>query len=286
MAQIGIIGYGVVGKATAEGFKTGGHEILFHDKFKESDSLEKVVSGSQFIFICVPTPTLPNYVGIDLRIVNEVVDQVVSAVKNSHTEPKKIVVIKSTVVPGTTATLAAKYPDISFAANPEFLRENKSDWDFMHPDRTIIGANDQSVAEELKKLHLTFLPQDAKFFLTDPTTAEFAKYMSNVMLAAKTMIANEFYTLARALEINYDSAREMVEADPRIGSHIKVPGPDGDMGFGGKCFPKDMVALLALGRNLGVDLSVLEKIWEKNLKIREKHDWIEIEGAVSKSPDA
>lgn len=285
MSQIGIIGYGVVGQATGNGFKTAGHVILFHDKFKKTDSLENVVRGSEFIFICVPTPTLPDYDGIDLSIVNEVVDKVAKVVKESQNGKKKIVVIKSTVIPGTTVALADKYPDVSFAVNPEFLRENKAEWDFLHPDRTLIGAAGEGTREELKKLHQTILPKDTRFFLTDPTTAEFAKYMSNVMLAAKSLIANEFYALAQKLEISYDAAREMVEADPRIGSHIKVPGPDGSLGFGGKCFPKDMVALLALGRKLSVDLSVLEKIWEKNLKIRENHDWKEIEGAVSKPSD-
>ena len=283
MSQIGIIGYGIVGKATGDGFKTGGHEIAFHDKFKKSESLEDVVRESEFIFICVPTPTKPAYDGIDLSIVNEVVDEVAKVVKESQNGKKKILVVKSTVIPGTTATLAAKYPEVSFAANPEFLRENKASWDFIHPDRTIIGADDKNIAEELKKLHETILREDAKYFLTDLTTAEFAKYMSNVMLAAKSLIANEFYALANALGISYDQVREMVEEDPRIGSHIKVPGPDGSLGFGGKCFPKDMMALLSLGKTLNVDLSALEAIWEKNLKIRDIHDWKEISGALSKS---
>lgn len=281
MARIGIIGYGVVGEATGKGFASGGHSILFHDKFKKSESLETVVQESDFIFICVPTPTLPRERGIDLRIVNEVVGDVVKVVESSQNGKQKIVVIKSTVIPGTTAKLSTKYSKVSFAVNPEFLRENHAEWDFLHPDRTIIGAEDKNVGEVLKKLHQTILPKNSKFFLTDPTTAEFAKYMSNVFLAAKTLIANEFYALAGVLGVSYDKAREMVEADPRIGGHIKVPGPDGSLGFGGKCFPKDMVALLALGRALKVDLSVLEKIWEKNLKIRKNHDWKEIDGAIS-----
>lgn len=281
MAKIGIIGYGIVGKATGEGFKTAGHSILFHDKFKESESLESVVVGSDFIFICVPTPTLLGDGGIDLSIVYEVVDAVARVMQDSQNGKQKIIVIKSTVIPGTTANLAKKYPKVSFAVNPEFLRENKAEWDFLHPDRTIIGAKNRGVAEEVKRLHQTILQKKSKYFVTDPTTAEFAKYMSNVFLAVKTLIANEFYALAGALGVSYDKAREMVEADPRIGGHIKVPGPDGSFGFGGKCFPKDMVALLALGRKLNVDLSVLEKIWEKNLKIRGNHDWKEIKGAMS-----
>ena len=284
MAKLGFIGYGIVGKATADGFRSGGHKILFHDKFKKSESLETVVLESEFIFICVPTPMFSDYQGIDLAIVEDVVEKVAKRVLETQDGKKKVVVIKSTVVPTTTAKFIKKYPKVSFVVNPEFLTESNSSWDFMHPDRTIIGARDKNAALALKKLNQTILPKNSKFFLTDSTTAEFAKYMSNCYLAAKTMIANEFYQLAQKLGINYDEARVMVEADPRVGSHIKVPGPDGYLGFGGKCFPKDMVALLSLGKALKVDFSVLETIWKKNLKIREKHDWEEIEGAVSKAP--
>lgn len=283
MSQLGFIGYGVVGKATGDGFKTGGHQVIFHDKFKKSESLETVVRESEFVFICVPTPALPGWDGINLSIVRDVVGKTAKVVENSQNGRSKIVIIKSTVIPGTTVELARSYPKVTFASIPEFLREKYAFWDFMHPDRTIIGAQGRSVREKLKKLHQTILPGKSKFFLTDPTTAEFTKYMSNVFLAAKTLLANEFYALADALGVEYEKVREMVEADPRIGSHIKVPGPDGSFGFGGKCFPKDIVALLALGRTLNVDLSVLEKIWEKNLKIRKTHDWEKIDGAMTKS---
>ncbi len=282
MAKIGFIGYGIVGQATAVGFKSGGHKILFHDKFKKSDSLETVILESEFIFICVPTPMFANYQGIDLGIVEDVVNKVTKNILETQNGKKKIVVIKSTVIPGTTARFIKKYPKVSFVVNPEFLTEKNASWEFMHPDRTIIGARDKNSALALKKLHQAILPKNSKFFLTDPTTAEFAKYMSNCYLAAKTMVANEFYALAQKLGINYDEARVMVEADPRVGSHIKVPGPDGYLGFGGKCFPKDMVALLSLGKALKVDFEILQTIWNKNLKIREKYDWKEIEGAVSK----
>ena len=284
MATLGFIGYGIVGQATGEGFARGGHRILFHDKYKKSDSLEQVVTESEFIFICVPTPMFADESGIDLSVVEEVTEKIAREVQSfqNGAGKRKIVVIKSTVLPGTTAKFIKKYPRVTFAVNPEFLREKTAFWDFLHPDRTIIGSLDNRVALKLKRLHQTILPKSAKFFLTDPTTAELAKYMSNVMLAAKIILANEFYTLARPLKIEYDLVRRMVEADPRIGLHLRVPGPDGDVGFGGKCFPKDMVALLALGRKLGVNLSVLEHIWQKNLKVRTTHDWKEIDGAVTK----
>lgn len=277
MAKVGIIGWGIVGQATGKGL-AGKNEVVWYDKYREGgDTLEEVLDKSEFIFICVPTPMQSDYSGIDLSIVDSVVDIVAPQISGSD----KILIIKSTVIPGATAGYAKKYPNVKFAMVPEFLTEKNPDEDFLHPARTIIGAYDKNVAERIKSLHQSMLPPDAPYFLTDPTSAELAKYMSNTMLAAKVLLANEYYALAQKLNIPYDPVREMVEADKRIGTHLKVPGPDGDLGFGGKCFPKDIVALLGLGRTLGVDLSTLEAIWEKNLKIRKNRDWEEIPGAVN-----
>lgn len=107
----------------------------------------------------------------------------------------------------------------------------------------------------------------------DTTSAEITKYMSNLILASKVLLANEFFGLSKAAGANYDAARRAVEADPRIGSHLRAPGPDGDFGFGGACFPKDMIGLLAYARGKKIDMSALEGIWKKNLKIRKNRDW-------------
>lgn len=281
MAEVGIIGWGVVGQATGKGFATNPkNQVLWHDNDKNkkgSDSLEGVVKNSEFIFICVPTPVFSDESGIDLSIVEDVVDKVASVISGSD----QILIIKSSVIPGTTKRLAEKYPNTFFAMNPEFLTEKNAERDFLHPDRTIIGAFESGVGERIEKLYNTIYPEDAIYYHTDPTSAELAKYMSNLMLVAKALLANEFYTVAQSLGADYDRVRQMVEADPRIGTHLRVPGPDGDVGFGGKCFPKDMMAFLAFGRMQGVDLSALKAIWEKNLKIRKNRDWEEIPGAVN-----
>lgn len=278
MAKVGIIGWGIVGQATGKGFAKK-HKVFWSAKTQKSPwTLEDVISEGEFIFICVPTPIYSDYSGIDLSIVDSVVDQVTPKVSGTS----KVVIIKSTVIPGATAGYAKKYPNVKFAMVPEFLTEKTPEYDFLHPARTIIGAYEQKTAERLKKLHETILPKDAPYFLTDPTSAELAKYMSNTMLAAKVLLANEYYALSQKLGVDYDGVRKMVEADKRIGTHLKVPGPDGDFGFGGKCFPKDIVALLGLARKRGVDFSALEAIWKKNLKIRKNRDWEEIEGAVNR----
>jgi UDPglucose 6-dehydrogenase len=271
MANVGVIGWGYVGSATGKGFsKNKKNKIFWYDKYKKSpNTLDEVVEKSEFIFVCLPTPMFRDYSGMDMSIVNAVVEEISSKVKNT----KKVLIVKSTVLPGTTALLAKKFKGINFAMNPEFLTQDNAEKDFMNPSRTVIGAMDDKVARRIKRLYATILPKDQKYFLTDTTSAELAKYMSNLMLASKTLLANEFYAVAKKLKINYDEVRKMVEADPRMGSHLKVPGPDGDFGFGGACFPKDMLGLIAFAKKEKIDVSALEAVWKKNLKIRKNRDW-------------
>lgn len=287
MAKVGVIGYGVVGQATGKGFSRV-HDVLWHDPYKNppagevggSTSVEDLVKHSEFLFVCVPTPMFSDYSGTDLSIVEKVVETFVPLLDNTD----KILIIKSTVIPGTTAKFAKKYPRVNFAFNPEFLTEAHPEQDFLHPDRTLIGAEDL-VAVRIKALYEAIYPVDAKYFLSDSTTCELAKYVSNALLSAKIILANEVYHVARALKVDYDQVREMVQADLRIGGHLKVPGPDGDLGFGGKCFPKDIVGFLGLARSLDVDLSVFKEVWKKNLEVRKNQDWLEIPGAVTKMPN-
>jgi len=227
------------------------------------------------LFICVPTPMFDDYSGIDLSIVNEVVNFIAPKISGSD----KILTIKSTIIPGTTAAFAKKYPKVNFAMNPEFLTEANAPWDFMHPDRTVIGTFSQPVAGRLTGLYRDLLGADQKIFITDPTTAEMVKYMSNACLASKVIFANEMFDLCTALGVKYEEVKQMVAADPRIGpNHLDVTTV---RGFGGKCFPKDVVALLAYAKEKNVDMSVLKEVWEKNLKIRKVKDWEEIKGVVN-----
>ena len=278
MSKIGIVGWGVVGRAIGEGFRCA-HKVLWHDPYKDGSTLlDKLVAKSEFIFICVPTPMFEDFLGIDLGVVDEVVGQIAPRVEGTD----KIVIIKSTVLPGTTASFVKKYPKVNVASNPEFLIEKTAKEDFLNPDRTVVGAQ-RDIALRVKKIYEAFLPEDHKYFLTDPTTAELVKYASNVTLASRIGVANEIYQIAQALGVDYGVVRKMVGADWRIGTAMtQVPGPDGDFGFGGKCLPKDMVAFLELEKRLGVDMSVIRAIWEKNLKVRNVRDWERIPGAVSK----
>ena len=260
-----------------EGFASKGlNKIFWWDKYKKGPhALARVISESEFIFVCVPTPMFSDNSGIDLSVVEEVVDTI--APKISGTD--KILVIKSTVIPGTTASFKKKFPKANLAMNPEFLTEANAPWDFLHPDRTIIGALSQAVSERLVQLYRDLLGPQTKVFITDTTTAEMVKYMSNAFLATKVIFANEMYGLCTALGIKYEEVAKMVAADERIGqSHLSVTTM---RGFGGKCFPKDTVALLGFAKKIKVDTSLLSAMWTKNLKIRKIRDWEEIDGAVN-----
>ncbi len=278
MANIGIIGWGVVGQASGAGFaKDPKNKIFWFDKYKKGpNTFTQVIKKSEFIFICVPTPMFSDNSGIDLTIVREVVEKIAPKIRGTD----KVLIIKSTVIPGTTIGFAKKYPKTLFAMNPEFLTEANAFEDFLNPDRTIIGALQQSVAARLSTLYQNLFGPKASIFLTDPTTAEMVKYMSNTYLATKVIFANEMFDLCQSLGIKYEEVKKMVVADKRIfDSHLDVTTL---RGFGGKCFPKDTVALLGLFKKQKVDAGLLNTVWKKNLQTRKTRDWEEIDGAVRK----
>lgn len=277
--KLGIIGYGFVGQAVSYGFgdsaKSLNTQILWYDKYKEDTlPLKEVIDRSEFIFICLPTPMREDESGIDLGIIDEMMGEITKFTDNTD----KIIVIKSTVVPGTTMRYAKKYPKSNFAFNPEFLTEANYLEDFVNADRTVIGATNDLVSRRVVVLYRQRFPKQ-KIFQTDPTTAEMVKYMANAYLAMKVLFANEIFDICTALGIKYEEVKEMVVADRRIyNSHLDVTTA---RGFGGKCFPKDMVALIGRAKELKVDTKLLDTIWEKNKKIRTVKDWEEIPFAVS-----
>lgn len=276
MAKIGIVGYGYVGKALEYGFKSR-NQIFINDINLPSLSLDEVVAKSEFVFIGVPTPMTAKYTKIDLSIVDEVFKNIVKSANKQSKEP--IIVIKSTVIPGTTRNLSKKYSWTKSLFNPEFLTEANYLEDFVNSDRIVIGGDSDTDRLKLVQLYRDSFPKTL-IFETDPTSAEMVKYMANTYLALKVTFANEIFDLCEKLGIKYEEVKKMTVADKRIyDSHLDITT---SRGFGGKCFPKDTVALLGLAKDLGIELSVLEAAWKKNLKIRKVKDWEEIPGAVSK----
>lgn len=276
--NIGIIGYGIVGQALAYAFSRPetkrSYKILFYDKYKESSLLSEVAKRSEFIFICLPTPMKADESGIDLSVIDEAIKKINRYSDNTE----KVVVIKSTVVPGTTVKFEKKYPKTKFCFIPEFLTEANYLDDFINADRTIIGSNDDLVSRRLVSLFKQRFPS-TRIFQTDPTTAEMVKYMANIYFATKVIFANQIFDLCEKLGIKYEEVKSMAVADRRIfDSHLNITT---ERGFGGKCFPKDIIALLGLAEGLDVDLDLISTVWKINKKIRNGKDWEKIPFAVS-----
>jgi UDPglucose 6-dehydrogenase len=278
--NIGVIGWGFVGRATGLGFGSNQkNKVFWYDKFKESqNTLPEVIKNSDFIFICVPTPIFSNYSGMDMSIVEGVINEIAPKVSGTN----KIIIIKSTSLPGTTKKMGKKYPGVNFVMNPEFLTQENANADFLKPFRTVIGCDNSDVGFRVQKLYETILPKSQPYYIVSTTSAELIKYMSNIILASKVLLGNEFYDLAQKVGANYLEVREAVEADPRVGKHLGVPGPDGDRGFGGACFPKDTIGILGIAKKLKVDMSALTAIWKKNLKVRKNKDWEALPQAFKK----
>jgi len=277
--KIGIIGMGVVGGNTSKVLSKA-HEILPYDKYKqEFQDIESLAKNSEIIFICVPTPMKPSG-EIDYSAIYNSLNFLLETVKKINRNPKDLlVVIRSTAVSGTTDKLAEEYP-FEFAFNPEFLRENHALEDMQNTDRVVIGANSEQDTKKLIDVYKPLFP-NAKYILVDRKTAEMIKYAANVFLASQVGIANEIYQICKALDIDYNPVKEAVLHDSRIGRNISVPGPDGDFGFGGKCFPKDLNALIHLARENWYRPYLLEEVWRLNERVRKNKDWLEIPGATS-----
>jgi len=268
--NIGLIGLGIVGGATAKGFEKA-HKLFLYDKFKDCGSSPKeIAQNAEVIFLCVPTPMLKSG-KINLSAVYDSVQAL-----DEYLPPEgdnTIIVIRSTAVSGSTDKLAQTFPRRKFAVNPEFLTAANADEDFLKNERAIIGAEDDSVFEKVKQIYV-----EAGFkcpiVRTTFKEAEFLKYFSNAFLATKVSFANEMYEIARALGVDYNKVKDLLLMDSRIGkSHFQVPGPDGDFGWGQKCFPKDVSALIYLAREHYVRPYLLEEAWRTNLKYRKNRDW-------------
>ncbi len=280
MSTIGIIGYGFVGKAVEYGFngydKEKGHQpkhkVMVYDKYKNLDKLEDVLEQSEIIFMALPTPYNEDTLEMDLSIFDNMMEEICPKIANKG----KIIVIKSTVVPGTTKNYSKKYPDVPFAFNPEFLTEENYLQDFVNTDRIVIGAENDWISQKVIDLYRTCFPS-TKILKMSTTAAEIVKYQCNVLLATRVAVSNIFYDICAAEQVNYEDVKKAVSMDKRIGnSHIGVTT---ERGFGGKCFPKDLGAIIGRSRALDVDCKLLEEVNDYNLRIRKVLDWHEIAGA-------
>ena len=274
--KIGIVGQGYVGTAVKTVFKKH-YDVLTFDLnrlLSNTETLHELVNTTDIVFVCVPTPMNPDG-SCNLDIVNSVVRDINETVNAG--QDGKIVAIKSTVPPGTTDKLNKECKNITVIFNPEFLTEANFIEDFRNQSRIIIGGV-RPATTKLRQVYSLAFP-DATIVKTGSKTAEMVKYMTNTFLATKVSFANEMYNICSRLGIDYDKVVEYSTYDERLGkSHWAVPGPDGKMGFGGSCFPKDINALIQLGLELDMTPEVLIAAWHTNLEVRPEEDWKELKG--------
>jgi UDPglucose 6-dehydrogenase len=291
--KIAVIGGGYVGLVSAACFAELGHEITIIDldhakvhainekqspfyeiglddllkrhignKFRASISFDSVESAD-IIFICVGTP--PNIDGGANLCYIESASTLIGAAR-MNVPTYCVVVVKSTVPPGTTENVVCPKVlqsanktkgEIGFAMNPEFLREGRAVADFMHPDRIVIGSMDDQafncVAETYNKI-------DSPIVHTSLSAAEMIKYTSNAFLATKISFSNEIGNICKKLHIDVYEVMRGVGLDPRIGAQFLNAG----VGFGGSCFPKDVSSLISLAKTLGEDPRILQAVLEVN----------------------
>ncbi len=269
--NIGIFGVGWVGGTLARyfeeirGMRRGENLLLYDiDPAKCSGDFNR----ADVIFITLPTPPDPRDGSCDTSLI----EAALPTIKGG-----KIIVIRSTVPPGTTDRLQKQFPSHKFLFNPEFLSESRAWEDMIRPDRQIVGFTEQSL--DAAHLVLSFLPK-APFMSPwgvgtyqpmriTATEAELIKYAGNVHFARKVTFANALAKLAERVGVNYEHIRKGMAADHRIGdSHLDVHH-GGYRGFGGYCFPKDTSALIAFAEKAGLrDVADLVRAdWNFNEKL-------------------
>jgi len=272
MKRIGIIGNGFVGNSIAFGFSPT-HEIRIHDKDpkRNLNTMEEVLE-CDYIFVAVPTP-----MNEDGSISLDIVFKALSEVYNKNKRTDNIIILKSTMLPGTTDMFIEQFPTLNIVFNPEFLTERTAKLDFLTQARIILGGAKRLTKRVSKLFEERFM--HTHIIETDTTTAEMIKYMNNVFFASKVSLMNEMKQVCDAVGADWNLALKGFAADQRIGdSHLDVPGPDGKLGFGGSCFPKDINAFISMADELGIKVPTIEGAWQTNLNVRPEQDWNKLEG--------
>lgn len=258
--KIGIIGYGYVGSAVAASYPDD--KILISDpKYPHiSKSIEDLKSKCRAIFVCVPTPSDESG-ACDTGILESVLKQLQGFTG--------MVISKSTAPPQTYQRLEAIL-DVNLAHVPEFLTQARAKHDYVNPHKIVVGCRKKHRSEVTDILMNSAVNFDrVSIEYCSVAEASFFKYLANNMLAIKVAVCNEFYDLAKVMDVNWQSIVDIAKNDHRLGStHWSVPGPDGSRGFGGACFPKDTQAINHMSNKLKVGMPVLSTTIKSNKKRR------------------
>jgi len=226
--------------------------------------------------LSVPTPS--NQDGsISLDILFDVFKDIDDVI-DYEDDYQPVILLRSTVTPGTTGKIQIEYPKMNIVFNPEFLTERSAKFDFINQSRFIVGGT-WGNATKVEHLYKERFGDSIPVIKTNFQTAEMIKYMNNCFFATKVSFLNEMYQIADKCGANWEEAVEGFVRDGRIGhSHMNVPGPDGKFGFGGSCFPKDIQAMINFAESLDVNPTTMKGAWEKNLDVRPEEDWKKLKG--------
>jgi UDPglucose 6-dehydrogenase len=276
---IGIIGRGFVGSAVEFGFsaQTGCDNIVVKiydkDPLKSVNTLEETVNESDIIFLSVPTPS-----NEDGSINLDILEAALTDVSRVNTNVNNIVLIRSTIVPGTTRKFQNQFPNLRLVFNPEFLTERSAKFDFINQSRIVLGG-EYEYTSKVADLYKQRFGETQLVIQTSFESSELIKYMSNCYFAMKVSFLNEMKLVSDACGARWEDVKEGFVRDGRIGhSHMNVPGHDGKLGFGGSCFPKDIQAMIAFGDHLDVSMNTLKGAWSTNLYVRPEQDWKQLKG--------
>ena len=290
--KIAVVGVGYVGLVAAACFAEGGNhvycvdldekkieglkngvipiyepgltEIVTHNhkagRLIFTTDLEEGVDNALLIFLAVGTPSAADgsaNISAILKVAGDVAELM---------DGYRILVTKSTVPVGThrkvsDLVLSKTSHPFDYVSNPEFLKEGSAVEDFMKPDRVIIGTTNPAVMEIMKQIYAPFMMKGSRILFMDPASAEMAKYAANSMLATRISFMNEISQLCDAYGADVDKVRVGMGSDSRIGNSFLFPS----VGYGGSCFPKDVRALIYMGEQTQIDMTIVRSVQQANL---------------------
>lgn len=262
--MIGIVGKGIVGGALHSSFKLRGIDIVVYDKYKNIGSMPDLLDTS-IIFLCLPTPYVEN-IGFDKHSLYECCKFLT---EHSY---KGLVVIKSTVEPGTTNALADKY-NLKIIHNPEFMTTRTAIEDFENQKHIVLGASSKIENIYESDIYIFYKKHypSANISICSSSESESVKLFLNNFYAIKVQVFNEFYMLCKNQNLDYNNIKDIMLKNNWINKmHTDVPGPDGKLSYGGACFPKDTNALANFMKECDVSHEILEACISERNKFREE----------------